>query len=120
MRTLEVLSGEKRRRIAKETLEIYAPIANRLGMHAIRIEFEDLGFKAMHPMRSARINQAVKRARGNRKEIVNKIEESLSHCLTIDGIEGEVSGRQKHLYGIYKKARQRERLNAHHNCATSV
>lgn len=70
MRTLEVLSGEKRRRIAKETLEIYAPIANRLGMHAIRIEFEDLGFKAMHPMRSARIYQAVKRARGNRKEIV--------------------------------------------------
>ena len=56
-------------------------------MHAIRIEFEDLGFKAMHPMRSARIYQAVKRARGNRKEIVNKIEESLSHCLAIDEIE---------------------------------
>lgn len=66
-------------------------------MHAIRIEFEDLGFKAMHPMRSARIYQAVKRARGNRKEIVNKIEESLSHCLAIDEIEGEVSGRQKHI-----------------------
>jgi RelA/SpoT family (p)ppGpp synthetase len=109
MRTLEVLSGEKRRRIAKETLEIYAPIANRLGMHAIRIEFEDLGFKAMHPMRSARIYQAVKRARGNRKEIVNKIEESLSHCLAIDGIQGEVSGRQKHLYGIYKKMRGKRR-----------
>ena len=109
MRTLEVLSGEKRRRIAKETLEIYAPIANRLGMHAIRIEFEDLGFKAMHPMRSARIYQAVKRARGNRKEIVNKIEESLGHCLAIDGIQGEVSGRQKHLYGIYKKMRGKRR-----------
>lgn len=109
MRTLEVLSGEKRRRIAKETLEIYAPIANRLGMHAIRIEFEDLGFKAMHPMRSARIYQAVKRARGNRKEIVNKIEESLSHCLAIDEIEGEVSGRQKHIYGIYKKMRGKRR-----------
>ena len=52
MRTLEVLSGEKRRRIAKETLEIYAPIANRLGMHTMRVEFEDLGFKAMHPMRA--------------------------------------------------------------------
>ena len=68
MRTLEVLSGEKRRRIAKETLEIYAPIANRLGMHSMRIEFEDLGFKAMHPMRSERIRGAVRKARGNRKE----------------------------------------------------
>jgi GTP diphosphokinase / guanosine-3',5'-bis(diphosphate) 3'-diphosphatase len=109
MRTLEVLSGEKRRRIAKETLEIYAPIANRLGMHSIRIEFEDLGFKAMYPMRSSRIGQAVKRARGNRKELVNKIEESLSHCLAVDAIEGEVSGRQKHLYGIYKKMRGKRR-----------
>ena len=109
MRTLEVLSGEKRRRIAKETLEIYAPIANRLGMHNVRVEFEDLGFKAMYPMRSARIYQAVKRARGNRKEIVNKIEQSLAHCLAVDGIEGDVSGRQKHIYGIYKKMRGKRR-----------
>ncbi|WP_324732415.1 bifunctional GTP diphosphokinase/guanosine-3',5'-bis pyrophosphate 3'-pyrophosphohydrolase [Pseudomonas paeninsulae] len=105
MRTLEVLSGEKRRRIAKETLEIYAPIANRLGMHSMRIEFEDLGFKAMHPMRSERIRAAVRRARGNRKEIVNKIEESLTHCLTREGLEGEVLGREKHIYGIYQKMR---------------
>ena len=109
MRTLEVLSGEKRRRIAKETLEIYAPIANRLGMHNVRVEFEDLGFKAMYPMRSARIYQAVKRARGNRKELVNKIENSLAHCLSVDGIEGDVSGRQKHIYGIYKKMRGKRR-----------
>ncbi|MDM8348602.1 bifunctional GTP diphosphokinase/guanosine-3',5'-bis pyrophosphate 3'-pyrophosphohydrolase [Pseudomonas sp. sp1636] len=105
MRTLEVLSGEKRRRIAKETLEIYAPIANRLGMHSMRVEFEDLGFKAMHPMRAERIRAAVRRARGNRKEIVNKIEESLTHCLTREGLEGEVLGREKHLYGIYQKMR---------------
>ncbi len=109
MRTLEVLSGEKRRRIAKETLEIYAPIANRLGMHSIRIEFEDLGFKAMHPMRSERIRAAVRRARGNRKEIVNKIEESISHCLAREGMEGEVMGREKHLYGIYQKMRGKRR-----------
>lgn len=109
MRTLEVLSGEKRRRIAKETLEIYAPIANRLGMHAMRIEFEDLGFKAMHPMRSERIRAAVRRARGNRKEIVNKIEESLVHCLQREGLEGEVLGREKHLYGIYQKMRGKRR-----------
>ena len=109
MRTLEVLSGEKRRRIAKETLEIYAPIANRLGMHTVRVEFEDLGFKAMHPMRSSLIHRAVKSARGNRKEIVAKIEQSLANCLAADGIEGEVSGRQKHLYGIYKKMRGKRR-----------
>jgi guanosine-3',5'-bis(diphosphate) 3'-pyrophosphohydrolase len=109
MRTLEVLSGEKRRRIAKETLEIYAPIANRLGMHSMRIEFEDLGFKAMHPMRSERIRAAVRRARGNRKEIVNKIEESISHCLAREGMEGEVMGREKHLYGIYQKMRGKRR-----------
>ncbi|MGV8841992.1 MAG: bifunctional GTP diphosphokinase/guanosine-3',5'-bis pyrophosphate 3'-pyrophosphohydrolase [Pseudomonas sp.] len=109
MRTLEVLAGEKRRRIAKETLDIYAPIANRLGMHSVRIEFEELGFKAMHPMRSARIQQAVKRARGNRKEIVNKIEESLIHCLAREGLEGDVLGREKHLYGIYQKMRGKRR-----------
>ncbi|MCU1718915.1 bifunctional GTP diphosphokinase/guanosine-3',5'-bis pyrophosphate 3'-pyrophosphohydrolase [Pseudomonas sp. 5P_3.1_Bac2] len=109
MRTLEVLSGEKRRRIAKETLEIYAPIANRLGMHSMRVEFEDLGFKAMHPMRSERIRAAVKRARGNRKELVNKIQESIIHCLTREGMEGEVSGREKHLFGIYKKMRGKRR-----------
>lgn len=105
MRTLEVLAGEKRRRIAKETLEIYAPIANRLGMHSMRVEFEDLGFKAMHPMRSERIRAAVRRARGNRNEIVEKIEQSLIHCLERDGLEGEVMGREKHLFSIYKKMR---------------
>ena len=109
MRTLEVLSGEKRRRIAKETLEIYAPIANRLGMHSMHVEFEDLGFKAMHPMRSAHIRAAVKRARGNRKEILNKIEESLTHCLAREGLEGEVLGREKHIYGIYQKMRGKRR-----------
>ena len=109
MRTLEVLSGEKRRRIAKETLEIYAPIANRLGMHNMRVEFEDLGFKAMHPMRSERIGSAVKRARGNRKEIISKIETSLTHCLGREGLEGEVSGREKHLYSIYQKMRGKRR-----------
>ena len=109
MRTLEVLSGEKRRRIAKETLEIYAPIANRLGMHSMRVEFEDLGFKAMHPMRSERIRAAVRRARGNRKEIVTRIEESLLHCLEREGMTGEVMGREKHLYSIYQKMRGKRR-----------
>ncbi|TKD36315.1 bifunctional GTP diphosphokinase/guanosine-3',5'-bis pyrophosphate 3'-pyrophosphohydrolase [Azotobacter chroococcum] len=105
MRTLDAMPYEKSRRIAKETLEIYAPIANRLGMHSIRVEFEDLGFKAMHPMRSARIRQAVRRARGNRKEIVAKIEQSLVNCLEREGLGGDVKGREKHLYSIYKKMR---------------
>ena len=105
MRTLDAMPHEKSRRIAKETLEIYAPIANRLGMHTMRVEFEDLGFKAMHPMRSERIRAAVRRARGNRNEIVEKIEQSLIHCLERDGLEGEVLGREKHLYSIYKKMR---------------
>lgn len=109
MRTLEVLSGEKRRRIAKETLEIYAPIANRLGMHSMRVEFEDLGFKAMHPMRSERIRAAVKRARGNRTDVVTKIEDSITACLQREGLHGEVIGREKHLYSIYQKMRGKRR-----------
>ena len=109
MRTLDSMPHEKSRRIAKETLEIYAPIANRLGMHSMRIEFEDLGFKAMYPMRSERIRGAVRRARGNRKEIVNKIEESISHCLTREDMQGEVHGREKHLYSIYQKMRGKRR-----------
>jgi len=105
MRTLDAMPHEKSRRIAKETPEIYAPIANRLGMHNMRVEFEDLGFKAMHPMRSERIRAAVRRARGNRKEIVAKIEESIQMCLQREGMEGEVIGREKHLYSIYQKMR---------------
>lgn len=109
MRTLGALNAEKRRRIAKETLEIYAPIANRLGMNSIYAEFEDLGFKAMYPMRAERIASAVKAARGNRKEIVNKIEESIVNCLTREGMLGEVSGREKHLYSIYRKMRDKRK-----------
>jgi RelA/SpoT family (p)ppGpp synthetase len=105
MRTLDSMPHEKSRRIARETLEIYAPIANRLGMHSMFIEFEDLGFKAMYPMRSTRIRAAVRKSRGNRKEIVNKIEQSLVHCLAREGLEGSVAGREKHLYSIYQKMR---------------
>ena len=112
MRTLGALNAEKRRRIAKETLEIYAPIANRLGMNRIYAEFEDLGFKAMYPMRAARIQSAVKSSRGNRKEIVQKIQESIAHCLEREGLPGEVSGREKHLYSIYQKMRGKRKAFA--------
>lgn len=109
MRTIDVLEPEKRRRIAKETLEIYAPIANRLGMNTIRIEFEELGFKTLHPMRSMLIEKAVKKARGNRKEVVTQIGLSLENSLKNDGIKGDVIGREKHLYSIYDKMRTKRK-----------
>ncbi len=109
MRTLGHLEPEKRRRIARETLEIYAPIANRLGMNNIRIEFEELGFKALYPLRSSMIERAVKKARGNRKEIVSNVRQSIADCLEHEGIEAKVFGREKHLYSIYDKMRSKRR-----------
>lgn len=109
MQTLDALDGEHRRRIARETLEIYAPIANRLGMNNVRIELEELGFRALYPLRSSMIEKAVNRARGNRKEVVGKIQESIEQCLKRDGIEGEIFGRQKHLYSIYDKMRSKRK-----------
>ena len=109
MRTLDALSPEKRRRIAKETLEIYAPIANRLGMNNIRVEFEELGFRALHPLRSSMIEKAVRKQRGNRREMVNKLLETLQEVLAREGIEAEVVGREKHLYSIYEKMRSKSR-----------
>ncbi len=112
MRTLDALDHEKRRRIARETLDLYAPIANRLGMNNVRIELEELGFKALHPMRSERILQAVKRARGNRREIVDKIQKTLEDYLNAEQLPGRVFGREKHLNSIYQKMRlQRKSLN---------
>lgn len=105
MRTLGVLSPEKRRRIAKETLEIYAPIANRLGMNDVRIEFEDLGFATLYPMRARRIQAAVDAARGNRKQLVADIRKQLEDQLHKDNIGARVLGRRKHLYSIYRKMR---------------
>ncbi|MGK0440633.1 MAG: RelA/SpoT family (p)ppGpp synthetase [Pseudohongiellaceae bacterium] len=103
MRTLGVLKPEKRRRIARETLDMYAPIAQRLGMHNIRVELENLGFATLYPMRSTRIHAAILQARGHRKELVEQIEESIEHCLEREGHSAVISGREKHLYSIYKK-----------------
>ncbi|MCG3170680.1 MAG: Guanosine-3',5'-bis(diphosphate) 3'-pyrophosphohydrolase [Pseudomonadales bacterium] len=105
MRTLDVLKPEKRRRIAHETLEIYAPIALRLGMNNLRVEFEDLGFAALHPMRARRIRAAVRKARGNRKELVSQIQRKIEARLREEGIAARVIGREKHLYSIYRKMR---------------
>ncbi|SMF95969.1 guanosine-3',5'-bis(diphosphate) 3'-pyrophosphohydrolase [Methylomagnum ishizawai] len=106
MRTLGIMSGNRRRRIARETLDIYAPIANRLGMNEIRLELEDLGFAAMYPLRARVLDQAVKKARGNRKEVVATIESSIHKRLHEGGLgECEVVGREKHLYSLYQKMR---------------
>ncbi len=106
MQTLGVMPTVKRHRIAIETLEIYAPIANRLGMHAMYTGLEDLGFKALYPMRYRAIKSAVEKARGNRRELTQRIEQDLQQALDALSIPYEhVFGRQKHLYSLYRKMR---------------
>ncbi|RTR37003.1 guanosine-3',5'-bis(diphosphate) 3'-diphosphatase [Shewanella canadensis] len=108
MRTLGALRPDKRRRIARETLEIYAPIANRLGIHNIKIELEDLGFQAYYPMRYRVLKEVVKAARGNRKELIQSIEAAVHTRLEDTGLQGTVKGREKNLYSIYNKMRSKE------------
>lgn len=105
MRTLGVMRPDKQRRIARETLDIYAPIANRLGMNQMRLELEELGFAALYPLRYRVLSDRLKKSRGNRKEIVGKIESSIKERMKQEGMPGQVIGREKHLYGIYKKMR---------------
>jgi GTP pyrophosphokinase len=112
MRTLGVMRPEKCRRIARETMEIYAPIANRLGINSIRTELEELCFAAYWPMRYRVLKESVKTARGHRKEVVGNIEVAIRNRLQEEGLEGEVEGRQKHLYSIYRKMREK-RLSFH-------
>lgn len=109
MRTLSAMPPEKKRRISTETLEIYAPIANRLGISNIRIELEELCFEAKHPMRSNLIQKAVKAARGNRSELVEKISESVKKRLKEEGLKARVIGREKHLYSIYRKMQEQKK-----------
>jgi len=109
MRTLGVLQVDKRRRIARETLEMYAPIALRLGMNNMRIEFENLGFAAMHPMRAERISAALRHVRGNRSELVEKIRHQIEVCLVQEGHEAEIIGREKHLFSIYQKMKTKKK-----------
>jgi len=107
MRTLGVMPPEKRRRIARETLEIYVPIAARLGINAMRLELQDLGFKAYHPMRYRVLEAQVRKACGHRKEIVQRVKTSIQERLRQEALEGRVVGREKHLYSIYKKMRSK-------------
>ncbi len=103
MRTLDSVSNQKSARIARETMDIYAPIANRLGLNTLYQELEDLSFKYLYPNRYFVLHKALKVARGNRREVVSKILESIVQRLNENHIKADVKGREKHLYGIYQK-----------------
>jgi RelA/SpoT family (p)ppGpp synthetase len=103
MRTLDAVSPAQRRRVARETLEIYAPIANRLGLDGLYRELQELGFQHIHPLRFRVLAKAVKGARGNRREVVDKILEAIKQRLGEAQLESSVTGREKHIYSIYKK-----------------
>ncbi|WP_392566768.1 bifunctional GTP diphosphokinase/guanosine-3',5'-bis pyrophosphate 3'-pyrophosphohydrolase [Utexia brackfieldae] len=108
MRTLGALRPEKRRRIAKETLEIYAPLAYRLGIHNLKTELEELGFSALYPNRANVIRKVINAARGTRKEMIQKILSEIQGRLNEAKISGEVEGYEKNIYNIYLKMQLKE------------
>jgi guanosine-3',5'-bis(diphosphate) 3'-pyrophosphohydrolase len=108
MRTLGAMPPVKRRRTARETLEIYAPIAERLGLYAVKLELEDLGFRALYPYRYKVLERELKRARGNQKEFIAKIAETFKGAVKKADISGSVEGREKHLFSIYKKMQNKK------------
>ena len=117
MRTLGVLSPEKRRRIARETIDIYAPIAQRLGINDIRLEFEDLGFAAMYPLRHRRLREALKASRKNRKEVVTEIQQAIEMRLERESVH--VTGqraRKTSVEYLPQDARKEKVLSRHHGC----
>ncbi|MEF9995196.1 MAG: bifunctional (p)ppGpp synthetase/guanosine-3',5'-bis(diphosphate) 3'-pyrophosphohydrolase [Burkholderiaceae bacterium] len=103
MRTLDAVPPEKRRRIARETIEIYAPIAHRLGLNNIFRELQDLSFANLHPLRYRVLSKAILAARGNRREALGKILDAVNRALPAAGLKAEVQGREKTLFGIYRK-----------------
>lgn len=107
MRTLDAMAPEKIHRIAQETLDIYAPIANRLGLNHVYQELEDVAFLHLHPNRYRVIEKAVKAARGNRVEVIDKIKRAITEKLAEARIPGQVKGREKHLHSIYRKMHEK-------------
>jgi guanosine-3',5'-bis(diphosphate) 3'-pyrophosphohydrolase len=103
MRTLAAVAPAKRRRVARETMEIYAPIANRLGLNPLFHELQELAFSHIHPLRYRVITKATRAARGNRREVVGKIEAAIKARLAEAGVVAMVTGREKHIYSIYRK-----------------
>src|SRR4051812_248014 len=107
MRTLDAMARPHRQRIAKETIDIYAPIANRLGLNALFLELQDLAFKHLYPMRYRILANAVKAARGNRREVMNRLLDTIREGFAKAGVATHVSGREKTLYSVYKKMREK-------------
>lgn len=107
MRTLGAMAADKRSRIARETMEVYVPIAHRLGLNNIYRELQDLAFAHLYPVRQRTLSKAVKSARGNRRELVSKILEAVNDALVSAGIQASIAGREKTLYGIYRKMRNK-------------
>jgi guanosine-3',5'-bis(diphosphate) 3'-pyrophosphohydrolase len=103
METLGAMPRDKQARIARETLEIYAPIANRLGINHMKVALEDMGFRHLHPYRYTVLQNALKRNKGSQRQIVRSISERIRKAMDEEGIEGAVRGREKHLFSIYKK-----------------
>ncbi len=110
MKTLEAMPAEKRKRIARETLDIYAPIANRLGINRMKVELQDLGFRHLYPMRYRVLDKALRKSKGSQRQIVKRISEEFRKTLSDEGIEGDIIGREKHLYSIYKKMAEKKRI----------
>ena len=108
MRTLDAVPPAKRKRVARETSDIYAPIANRLGLNAVYQELDDLAFRHLYPVRYNVLLKARKAARGNRREVVGKVLEEIMKKLEHGKIEAGVQGREKHLYSIYRKMREKK------------
>lgn len=108
MRTLSALRPDKRRRIARETLEIYSPLAHRLGIHNIKVELEELGFEALYPTRYRVLKEVVMQARGNRKEMIQKIHAEIEGRLRDVAINAKVVGREKNLFSVYNKMKNKE------------
>ncbi|NCV94002.1 MAG: bifunctional (p)ppGpp synthetase/guanosine-3',5'-bis(diphosphate) 3'-pyrophosphohydrolase, partial [Burkholderiaceae bacterium] len=107
MHTLDAVPIEKRRRVALETMEIYAPIAHRLGLNLIYRDLQDISFKHSMPMRFRAIEKAVKKARGNRREMIDKILDAVRMQFAKAGIEVDLQGREKTLFSIYHKMRSK-------------
>jgi GTP pyrophosphokinase len=108
MKTIDALPSEKRRRIAKETLDIYAPIANRLGIYGLKVELEDLGFKSYAPFRYRVLERAVRKARGGKQQFLSKLRTNIKRNLEAKGIEARLIAREKNLYSIYSKMRRKK------------
>jgi GTP diphosphokinase / guanosine-3',5'-bis(diphosphate) 3'-diphosphatase len=107
LRTMDAVAPAKSRQVARETLDIYAPVAERLGLYNIKLELEELGFRALYPQRYRVIERALRRARGNQKEFLAKIQAQLEPALKKAGIAAQVETREKHLYSVYKKMQRK-------------